>query len=137
MKVQKIEGLFQDFPKQTPTNGEPDGPVFGNGDIGVVAGGKGNELTFWISKNDFWQATYSHNEESVGGVKGLATLKICSEHLKKAAFSAKQKIGTADVEITLKTEDKELLVTAYAPYQQSLIVAEIEAVRGNIPLRVF
>lgn len=63
-KVQQYEGIFSSFPVKTPTAGEPDGPLFGNGDIGVVAGGTGEALTFWLSKNDFWSSANINQRES-------------------------------------------------------------------------
>ena len=136
-KVSQYEGVFSAFPVKTPTAGEPDGPLFGNGDIGVTAGGSAEALTFWISKNDFWSsANINQKGERVCGVKCFGTLKICSEALKNAAFSARQKIGTADVEIALSTEERCLAVSAYAPYRQSIIVLRLEAKKGDIPLTV-
>ena len=134
-----MEGNFEGFPVLTPSDREnrmPDGPLFGNGDIGVVAGGKDMELTFWISKNDFWHATYLHDEETVGGVKCFGYFRICSRLLRGASFRARQKLGTADVVIDLEAKEAHLQVNAYAPYQQNLILCQLEAVRGNIPLRI-
>lgn len=135
-KMEQYEGVFSAYPEKTPTTGEPDGPLFGNGDLGVTAGGTGDALTFWLSKNDFWYASYSHDAECHGGVKGLATLKILADSLKDASFSARQKISTADVEIDLETENAHLHVFAYAPYQQSMVVVRMRAEKGEIPLTV-
>lgn len=136
-KVQQYEGVFSSFPVKTPTAGEPDGPLFGNGDIGVVAGGTGEALTFWLSKNDFWSsANINQRGERLCGVKCLGTLRICSDALKGASFSARQKIGTADVEIELHTEEKGLHISAYAPYQQSAVVVRLESRKGDIPLKI-
>ncbi len=137
-KVQQYEGIFSEFPPKTPTAGEPDGPLFGNGDTGVTVGGKGDELTFWLSKNDFWRAypKVVCNEARRTGVKGLATLKIRSDLLKNAAFSARQKIKTADVELDLRAGESHLHVSAYAPYQQSMVVLRLTAEKGSIPLSI-
>ena len=48
--------VFNEPPKRTPTRHMPDGPLLGNGDLGVVMSGAANALTFWISKNDFRRA---------------------------------------------------------------------------------
>jgi hypothetical protein len=47
--------VFNSPPGQVPTNGMPDGPLLGNGDVGVVMAGSPEEQRFWIGKNDFWR----------------------------------------------------------------------------------
>ncbi len=110
-KVQKLEGIFSEFPAKTPTAGEPDGPLFGNGDIGIVAGGRGDALTFWIGKNDFWSASRSHDIECHSGVRGFAVLQICSDCLKNAFptfFTAAARVGYCP-EIILKKLKEQFL----------------------------
>ena len=136
-KVEKYEGIFTDFPQRMPTAGVPDGPLFGNGDLGIAAGGSGDALTLWLSKNDCWYATYRHQgRDCINGCQGLGTLKLCSPALKDAAFLAKQKMASADVEIDLENAECHLHVTGYAPYQQSLIILKVQSQKGNIPLRI-
>ncbi len=146
--VGKYEGVFSQFPSERLTAGVPDGPLFGNGDIGVVVGTSRNDyaetssakqktLTFRIAKNDFWHATFPRFSGSCSaGCKGIGVLKLYSSILKDAEFRARQVISTADVEIDLESRDRHLHVTAYAPYQQGLILLKAEARKGNIPLRV-
>lgn len=135
-QVKAYDGIFTEIPTGTPSLKVPDGPLFGNGDIGAVAGGKSDEMTFWLSKNDFWYFATSHQCEPDGSIRGLACLKLEAYTLKNASFYARQKISTADVEIDLSTEDAHLHIDAYIPRGESLLICEIQAVRGNIPLHV-
>lgn len=50
-------GTWHDAPKVVPSPKSVDGPLLGNGDVGVVLGvnDRGNlTLTYYVSKNDFW-----------------------------------------------------------------------------------
>lgn len=136
-KASAIVGYWDAAPTQVPTAGVPDGPLFGNGDIGVTAGMEGSTPTLWLSKNDFWYASHAHHNGGwTGGVKCFGTLQLQSKMLQNAAFSAKQFIGTADVEIALESAESRLLLRAYAPYQQNLIIANVTAEKGDIPLQI-
>ena len=133
--VERYEGVFKESPSHTPTNGEPDGALLGNGDIGVVCGLTESQLTFWISKNDLWYSGCDYQAgERICGVRGLGTIRIGSTVFCNAEFSARQVIATADVIITLKNADYSLCVSVYAPYQNSVILFKLEALKGDIPM---
>jgi len=132
-----FDGVFTQLPSLVPTSGVPDGPLFGNGDMGIAVGGQTDELTFWISKKDMWHASLARRQgHSIACAKGLGMLRFLSPALKNAAFHARQIIRSADVEIDLTTDAMHLRLTAYAPYTESLLIVQAEAVRGNIPLCV-
>ena len=146
--VAKYEGIFTEFPSVRQSTAVPDGPLFGNGDIGVAVCATQNDyeqaldatqknLTFRIGKNDFWHATSpSKSGATSSGCKGVATLKMFSVPLQEAVFRARQVLRTADVEIDLENENLHLHVSAYAPYGQNLILLKAKAEKGNIPLRI-
>jgi hypothetical protein len=52
--VSKHLGVFREPPKKVPSDKSVDGPLMGNGDVGVVLAGPPEELVFYIGKNDFW-----------------------------------------------------------------------------------
>ena len=52
--VSKHNAIFTAPPQQVPTRGMPDGPLLGNGDVGVVLAGPPELQAFYIGKNDFW-----------------------------------------------------------------------------------
>lgn len=133
-KVKLYDGIFDRAPEKTPCEKVPDGPMFGNGDIGVVAGGSSDTLTFWLSKNDFWNYAATHSQEAKGGIRGLACFSLGSYCLKGGAFSARQKISTAQVSVDLEKEGYHLHVEAYAPRGENLMIVEAEAVKGSFPL---
>jgi len=52
--VQKQITNSNKFPTCVPCTNVPDGPIAGNGDIGVVLSGTNTSLGVYIGKNDFW-----------------------------------------------------------------------------------
>ena len=70
-------------PTCTPNNKVPDGAINGNGDIGLVLGGKPEESILYFSKNDFWKA---QNGYPNGGVCYIGELHLSAPSLKNAAY---------------------------------------------------
>jgi len=54
--VARYKAVFTRPAQKVPTPLVPDGPVAGNGDVGIVVGGKPEFQTIYISKVDFWKA---------------------------------------------------------------------------------
>ncbi len=52
----RYKAIFNEPPQKVPTAKTPDGPLAGNGDIGLTMGGTTDQIRFFIGKNDFWRA---------------------------------------------------------------------------------
>jgi len=52
--------VFNAPPRAVPTRSMPDGPLLGNGDVGVVLAGPPEAQMFYIGKNDFWTRAPNH-----------------------------------------------------------------------------
>ena len=71
-KGERFKAIFTRPPALVPTRKVVDGPIIGNGDIGVVLSGPPSKQRFWISKNDFWKAkpVYPNSgPRPVGGIE--------------------------------------------------------------------
>lgn len=124
----RFDGIFTDAPKHTPTKGEPDGPLTGNGDVGLTFGLNDGRLNGYIGKNDLWCAKPAQYQ---GGVKMLAAFTLDADGLEHAAFSARECIGSADIEIGLKTEEYALRIDSYVPYTENLVIIKLACEAGN------
>lgn len=49
--MQGIQGHWTAPPQHVPTGNTVDGPLLGNGDVGVVMGGTGDQLSLYIGMN--------------------------------------------------------------------------------------
>ena len=54
-QLDRSKGIFREPPKNVPSNRVVDGPLIGNGDVGVVLSGPPERQRLWISKTDFWK----------------------------------------------------------------------------------
>lgn len=132
-KADSCRGIFDGFPERTPIRTVPDGPLFGNGDLGAVAGCDERALRFYISKNDLWHAAF---EQFGGGVKSLGFLEIRPENPVNLSFQAEQRIAHAEIITDLAFQDdgnkeQHLRIRSYAPRHENLIITEIECLKGN------
>ena len=53
--VSPYKAVFRGLPKGTPSKTIVDGPLLGNGDMGVCIAGIDKGQRFWLCKNDFWK----------------------------------------------------------------------------------
>ncbi|MEI6675075.1 MAG: glycoside hydrolase family 95-like protein [Verrucomicrobiota bacterium] len=124
--VSRHKGVFTAPPVLMPTRKVPDGPLLGNGDVGVAIGGvlerqrqydHGADNTastiiptssperhrFWIAKNDFWKtkAIYPNAHPCpIGGIDVTIPALVNGE------YHAEQILESAEVLHTLKTTQR-------------------------------
>ena len=125
--VARSTAVFSRPPVVMPTRKVPDGPLLGNGDIGVAVGGVverlryfglgeagGAKVTmretkavdcpethrFYLSKNDFWKTKSVYPNAHPAPIGGI---DISIPALNGGEFKAEQRLDTAEVVHTLKT----------------------------------
>jgi hypothetical protein len=86
----QYQGTFSSPPSQTDTQETPDGPLLGNGDVGVVVLGTIDAMTFILGKNEFW----SLNQ---GTVKAMARLSVSIPGMQGASYAMTENIGSGQV----------------------------------------
>jgi hypothetical protein len=99
--VESIQGQWTSPPKQVPSGGSVDGPLLGNGDIGVVMAGNADQLSLYIGMNQFWGAAidgYGHCGYGDAGVKQVGGVTFKTPKLSGASkYQATQDIATASI----------------------------------------
>ena len=63
-------------PRRVPSGSSTDGPLVGNGDLGVVAGGGTGRVQLYTGKNDFWLTKDAPTGGCAYGVSGTGSLAI-------------------------------------------------------------
>lgn len=58
--VSPHRAFFRGLPKGTPSKTIVDGPLLGNGDMGVCIAGIDGGQRFWLCKNDFWKLAHDY-----------------------------------------------------------------------------
>lgn len=121
-RVKNYQAVFSAPPKRVPTDTVVDGPLMGNGDLGVTLGGPPEALTFYLSKNDFWRATSRYPQ---GSPKPIGTLKISSASLKGAAYHVLQRLWEADLLGEFSTGERTLRFRSWTPATNNCLVVEL------------
>ncbi|WP_200815591.1 glycosyl hydrolase family 95 catalytic domain-containing protein [Pedobacter africanus] len=83
----RYKAVFTAAPKKVPTAKTPDGPLAGNGDIGLTLGGSPDKLCFYLGKNDFWRA---YPVYPGGGIALPGWLEVKISALRGADYYAEQ-----------------------------------------------
>lgn len=87
MYAGRYKAVFTQAPQKVPTSKTPDGPLAGNGDIGLTLGGQPDLLHLYLGKNDFWRA---YPVYPGGGIALPGWLEVNISALRGANYYAEQ-----------------------------------------------
>jgi len=90
--VSQYKAVFKAPPSKTPSNTAVDGPLLGNGDLGVTISGPPEAQRFWISKNDFWKLKCQYG---ASGPRIFGGIDIKIPYLKGAGYLIEQELYPA------------------------------------------
>jgi alpha-L-fucosidase 2 len=116
--VANVHGIYSPF-KGGDSNKMPDGPVAGNGDLGLVLGGRPDQLRFNVGKADFWGVVR-------GSIARVGWLELDVPALKDAASELDQNIGPATLTGKFTSHDAELSVTSWVSATKNLVILELK-----------
>ena len=116
----KYSGRWSKPPQKVPTQKLVDGPILGNGDLGVVAGGPAEKMTFFVGLNQFW-ALHNWTHGSVGHLDlrpfpspvAVARVVLSAPGLVNATYNFTQDIASALVRGEFGTAAGSLSLTAW------------------------
>ncbi|WP_316753153.1 glycosyl hydrolase family 95 catalytic domain-containing protein [Pedobacter gandavensis] len=112
-------------PLKVPYDVSVDAPLMGNGDLTMSLGYKNNNLSFYLSKNDFWRLRSKADGLSGPRVVGILGLKI--EGMEAAAFSAEQLLSNGVTTSLLKNNQQQLVVKSWVSATENLVFIELKA----------
>lgn len=122
--------VFTTPPRQVPTRGMPDGPLLGNGDVGVVLAGPPEAQRFCLGKNDFWTRTPSRAKViTVGQVE----LKVPT--LEGATYRQEQDLARAEVRGTFTKAGLTFRTRSWVDANENLLLTELQC-EGKEPVPV-
>ena len=123
--VCKHRGVFRGPPREVPTDKVVDGPILGNGDVGVVISGAPEAQRFWISKCDFWKA--KPGERLGGGPKLIGGLDLSIPALAGAVYHAEQVLHEPEIRSTFRTAAGSVAMRCWVAASEDLLVIELSA----------
>jgi len=126
--VSQQKAVFIAPPQHVPTRGMPDGPLLGNGDVGVVLAGPPQAQKFYIGKNDFWRRTDA-SAEAVGN------LTLTMPALQGASYRQEQDLANAEVCGTFTKDGTTVRTRSWVDANVNLLVTALQC-EGSQPVDV-
>ena len=116
--VSRHVAVFTEPPKRVPSVYGVDGPLLGNGDVGVVLSGEPEEQTFWIGKIDFWSKVLY-----IPLPPGAVTISIPA--LVDASYCQEQDLLHAEVRGRFEKKTIRVTTRSWTPANNNLLVTEL------------
>jgi len=105
-----------------------DGPIMGNGDLGVVISGRPEAQRFWISKCDFWKGKKGFPGDKPNGSPCLiGGIDVSIPGLADAAYHVEQLIYEAEIKSVFSKEGSSVSMRSWVAASKNLLVIELSA----------
>ena len=132
-KVSGYIALWTSPPVRTPADHSVDGPLMGNGDMGVCIGGPAEKLRFYLSKNDFWRLKSKAGQSSP---KVFGYLDITCESLKGADYRIEQSIVDGVTTGTFKRDNITVEFKSFVAASDNVLIVELATKGGDAEVKV-
>ncbi len=123
--------VFSAPPKNVPTKAMPDGPLLGNGDVGVAMAGPPEAQRFHIGKNDFWTRHPGNAKVITVGVVNLSM-----PALQGASYLQEQDLARAEVRGTFAKDGLTVRTRSWVDANANLLMTQLQCEGGSVPLSV-
>lgn len=121
--VSRYISMFDTAPVETPADYAVDGPLLGNGDIGVAVGGTAGDLRLFLCKNDFWRLTGKFGS----GPRVAGVVEVLFPSLAGASWRAEQRVWDATTTVRFESPAGGVSVRLWVAATANMLVAEIES----------
>ncbi|MBO9616299.1 MAG: hypothetical protein J7619_26630 [Dyadobacter sp.] len=118
----RYKAVFTSTPRKVPTSKTPDGPLAGNGDIGLTLGGDPDKLRFYLGKNDFWRA---YPVYPGGGIALPGWLEMNIPALAGADYYAEQIQDKAQIAARFTKDSLSVSVKTWVSATTNTVVVEL------------
>jgi alpha-L-fucosidase 2 len=118
--VARHKAIFVEPPRHVPSPGMPDGPLLGNGDVGVAIAGPPQEQRFYIGKNDFWR-----RDPADASVMAVGAVSLSMPALREATYRQEQDLALAEVRGSFGAGDSRLLTRSWVDANENLLVSSL------------
>ncbi|HUH46974.1 MAG TPA: hypothetical protein VLZ54_07475, partial [Arenibacter sp.] len=111
-----------------------DAPLMGNGDLTMSLGFQNGELSYYLSKNDFWRLRSKADGLSGPRVAGILNIKAVG--FGDAGFSAEQLVANGVTTSRLNNGAQQLEAVSWVSATDNLVLIELRAVDRAVELSV-
>ena len=110
----------------------PDGPLLGNGDVGVVLAGPPEAQAFYIGKNDFWTSTSRQRPRS----STVGRMELNIPELQGATYRQEQDLARAEVRGTFTKDGLTVRTRSWVDANENLLLTEVACEGGPVTVSV-
>lgn len=114
----------------TPSNNKVDGPLMGNGDMTMTLGYKGDVLSYYLSKNDFWRLVSPRTlarKDDVSGPRIAGIVDIQIDGYGNAGFAADQRLTDGTTTCNLSSDGGKVTLKSWVSAVRNAAFIEISA----------
>jgi hypothetical protein len=119
--VAKHSAVFTQPARNVPTRGMPDGPLLGNGDVGVVLAGPPEAQVFYLGKNDFWT-----RQPANAKVIAVGRVELHIPALQGASYRQEQDLAQAEVRGTFTKGGLTVRTRSWVDANTNLLLTELQ-----------
>jgi len=127
--VSAHKAVFTHPPVRVPSDKHVDGPLLGNGDVGVVFSGPPEHLRFLISKNDFWKSKPGFPN---GGPRPIGGLDLLAPALQGASYHVEVDLACGELTGVFSKPGVTVELRAWVAATQNVLVLETAATAGSL-----
>jgi len=131
--VSKYRTEFGEPPQLTPSDTAVDGPLLGNGDMGVAMAGTAREHRFILCKNDLWRLAHQYGKSCPVPLGQLSI--ILQAGFSNASYRITQDLYTATTTGVFEKADSSVTMTSYVAATRNLLIVEITATGRAVNVR--
>ncbi len=129
--ISRYKAIFSAPPELAPSFHGVDGPLLGNGDLGLTVSGKPENQRFWISKNDFWKSGL-HFQDC--GPSQIGFIDIQIDDLLNASYYAEQDLYDPAFNAVFTRQGIAVKMETRVLATDNVIIIELKAM--NLPVKV-
>ncbi|MFF2092399.1 glycoside hydrolase family 95-like protein [Paenibacillus sp. NPDC058174] len=132
-RMARYKGVFTEAARHIPTDKVVDGPLTGNGDVGIVVSGPPERQRLWISKNDFWKAkrVYPNGSPCV-----LGGIDIHIPALAEASYYSEQRLLEAEVASVFRKEAASVSINYWVAADENAVIIELSCEGDAVQVEV-
>lgn len=121
-RVSRHQAVFTKPPAHVPSEMMPDGPLLGNGGVGVVMAGPAEQQWFCIGRNDFWTRTPGD-----ASIIAVGRIGLTIPELKGATYHQEEDLEHAEVRGRFTEGGTTVLTRSWVDANQNLLVTELRS----------
>ncbi|MBT3202077.1 MAG: hypothetical protein HN350_19415 [Phycisphaerales bacterium] len=131
--VSAYSAVFDSPPRRIPSFKFVDGPITGNGDIGLTLSGAPERQRYWISKNDFWK---SGPDFKKCGPSVIGGIDVQIDELKNASYRVEQVLYNPAIKSKFALDDNAVTMDAWVAAGDNVIIIVLKASRKSVSVNL-